>query len=87
MTSTVIDNIGLLVTNDPEVGPMTAELRDAAVVIDDGFIAWVGPAAQAPSADSRVDAQGRCVIPGFVDSHSHLVFSGDRAERPCERWS
>ena len=85
MTSTVIDNIGLLVTNDPEVGPMTAELRDAAVVIDDGFIAWVGPAAQAPSADSRVDAEGRCVIPGFVDSHSHLVFSGDRADEFVHR--
>lgn len=78
--TTLIDNIGLLVTNDPEVGPLTAELTDAAVVIDDGRIAWVGAATGAPAADERVDAGGRCVIPGFVDSHSHLVFAGDRSD-------
>ena len=80
MTTTLIDDIGLLVTNDPTVGPLTAELTDAAVVIDDGTIVWVGPASQAPAADERVDASGRCVIPGFVDSHSHLMFAGDRAD-------
>jgi imidazolonepropionase len=79
MTSTLIDNIGLLVTNDPTVGPLTAERTNAAVVIEDGRIRWVGDAAAAPDADQRVDAQGRCVIPGFVDSHSHLVFAGDRS--------
>ena len=80
MTTTLIDDIGLLVTNDPTVGPLTAELTDVAVVIDDGTIVWVGPASQAPAADERVDASGRCVIPGFVDSHSHLMFAGDRAD-------
>ncbi|MET0992204.1 MAG: imidazolonepropionase [Lacisediminihabitans sp.] len=80
MTTTLIDDIGLLVTNDPTVGPLTAELADAAVVIEDGTIVWVGPASQAPDADDRVDAAGRCVIPGFVDSHSHLMFAGDRAD-------
>ncbi len=75
----LIDDIGLLVTNDPAVGSSTAELRDAAVLIEDGVIAWVGPAAQAPAAEERIDAGGRCVIPGFVDSHSHLVFAGDRS--------
>ena len=80
MTTTLIDDIGLLVTNDPTVGPLTAELTDAAVVIDDGTIVWVGPASLAPAADERVDASGRCVIPGFVDSHSHLMFAGDRAD-------
>jgi len=80
VTTTLIDDIGLLVTNDPTVGPLTAELTDAAVVIDDGTIVWVGPASQAPAADERVDASGRCVIPGFVDSHSHLMFAGDRAD-------
>jgi len=78
--STVIDRIGLLVTNDPEVGPGTAELRNAAVLIDDGVIRWIGEADRAPHADERVDARGRCVIPGFVDSHSHLMFAGDRAD-------
>jgi imidazolonepropionase len=79
MTSTLIDNIGLLVTNDPTVGPLTAERTNAAVVIEDGRIRWVGDASAAPDADQRVGAQGRCVIPGFVDSHSHLVFAGDRS--------
>ncbi len=71
MTSTLIDNIGLLVT--PE-----AERADLAVVIDDGLISWIGT--KPPAADERIDAEGRCVIPGFVDSHSHIVFAGDRAD-------
>jgi imidazolonepropionase len=54
-------------------------LRDAAVVVEDGRVAWTGPAAAAPAADVAVDLEGRCVIPGFVDSHSHTVFAGDRA--------
>jgi imidazolonepropionase len=53
-------------------------LTDAAVVVDDGRIAWVGPAADAPAADERRDLGGRAVVPGFVDSHTHLVFAGDR---------
>ena len=79
MTSTLIDNIGLLVTNDPAVGPLTAERTNAAVVIEGDRIQWIGDAAAAPDADRRVDAQNRCVIPGFVDSHSHLIFAGDRS--------
>lgn len=74
--STLIDNIGLLVTN--ELGGPDRE--DAALVIDDGTVAWVGAAADAPAADERIDAEGRCVIPGFVDSHSHIVFAGDRSD-------
>jgi imidazolonepropionase len=80
MTSTLIDRIGLLVTNDESYGALTAERSNAAVVIDDGVITWVGDTADAPAADVRVDAEGRCVIPGFVDSHSHLVFAGDRSD-------
>ncbi len=49
-------------------------------MIDDGRVAWVGDAADAPDADERIDAEGRCVIPGFVDSHGHLMFAGDRAD-------
>ncbi len=80
MTSTLIDQIGLLVTNDDSYGTLTAERTGAAVVVDDGVIAWVGDATDAPAADTRIDADGRCVIPGFVDSHSHLVFAGDRSD-------
>ena len=54
-------------------------LRDAAFVVEGGRVAWVGSAADAPAADERVDAGGRAVVPGFVDSHAHLVFAGDRA--------
>lgn len=74
MTTTLIDNIGLLVTHEEE----RPERASAALVIDDGVVAWVGEGA--PAADERVDAGGRCVIPGFVDSHSHLVFAGDRSD-------
>ena len=56
------------------------EVAGAALVVDDdGMVAWVGPSGRAPAADTQVDAAGRCVVPGFVDSHSHLVFAGDRA--------
>ena len=53
---------------------------DAAVVVEDGRVAWTGPSAQAPAADQRLDVEGRCVLPGFVDAHTHLVFAGDRAD-------
>ncbi|MGP3954664.1 imidazolonepropionase [Nonomuraea sp. 3N208] len=74
MTTTLIDGIGLLYTGDPE----REEIADAALVVADGLVAWAGPTAQAPDADERVDVQGRAVIPGFVDSHAHLIFAGDR---------
>lgn len=77
--SLLIDRIGQLVTLDP-ADPGRPVRRDAALVIDDGHVAWVGDAADAPAADERLDADGRAVIPGFVDSHSHLVFAGDRAD-------
>jgi len=81
VASTLITNIGELVTNDPSLGDgsLLGIVRDAALVIDDGRVAWVGPAADAPAADERVDVEGRAVVPGFVDSHTHLVFAGDRA--------
>ncbi len=55
-----------------------AALADAALVIDDGRVAWTGPASRAPAADQVIDAGGRAVLPGFVDSHAHLVFAGER---------
>lgn len=87
MTSTLITNIGELFTNDPASGggPPYGIVRDAAVVMEAGKIAWVGPAAAAPAADTRVDGAGRAVVPGFVDSHTHLVFAGDRASEFASR--
>jgi imidazolonepropionase len=83
--STVIDNIGRLLTNDSqfEVGA-TGELRDAWLVMIDGLIEGIGTG-QAPASDQRIDAGGRCVLPGFVDSHSHLVFAGDRSDEFAAR--
>ncbi|MFF7078939.1 imidazolonepropionase [Streptomyces lavendulae] len=80
MTTTLITNIGSLVTNDPALGDGSplGLIENAALVIDGDTIAWVGEAAAAPAADAVFDANGRAVIPGFVDSHSHLVFAGDR---------
>ena len=98
--STLITNIGELVTNAPGqdepgrdepgqdepgqepgqdagAGPF-ATLGDAALVMDAGLVAWTGPASRAPAADEIVDARGRAVLPGFVDSHAHLVFAGER---------
>jgi imidazolonepropionase len=81
MSSTVIANIGELTTHDAATGSLTG----AALVIQDGLVAWVGPAAAAPPADDQIDAAGRAVIPGFVDSHAHLVFAGDRASEFAAR--
>ena len=78
-TTVVVTNIGELVTNDPEREGLLGLVADAALVVEGGKVAWVGPAHEAPAADAQVDALGRAVIPGFVDSHSHLVFAGDRA--------
>jgi imidazolonepropionase len=78
MTALVIDNIGLLVTNDAELGEGALGLvSDAALVIEGERVAAVERAGAA--GDEHLDAAGRCVIPGFVDSHTHLVFAGDRA--------
>jgi imidazolonepropionase len=78
--STLVTGIGELVTNDPSVGdgPLGV-LSDAALAVEHGRVVWTGPAADAPDADARVDVGGRAVVPGFVDSHAHLVFAGDRA--------
>jgi imidazolonepropionase len=79
--SLLLDNIGELVTNvagTGEGGPLGIR-RKAALLVEAGEVAWIGPARYAPAADRRIDVAGRAVLPGFVDSHSHLVFAGDRA--------
>ncbi|MET7438097.1 amidohydrolase family protein, partial [Streptomyces sp. NPDC005568] len=88
-STTVITDIARLVTNDPSLGDGSplGLIHDAAVVIDGDRVAWIGESRQAPATDNRVDAGGRAVIPGFVDSHSHLVFAGDRTEEFNARMS
>lgn len=83
--SLVIDNIARLLTNDShhETG-IVGELLDAWVVVVDGLIETLGTG-RAPAADERLDAAGGCVLPGFVDSHSHLVFGGDRSDEFAAR--
>jgi imidazolonepropionase len=84
MSSLAIENIGLLVTNDPSLGEGPLGIvRDATLVFDGDRVAALER--QGASADERFDAAGRCLIPGFVDSHTHLVFAGDRAEEFAAR--
>jgi imidazolonepropionase len=79
MSSTLITGIGELVTCDGS-GPELLGIRsNAAVAVEDDTMAWIGAAAEAPACDIMIDVAGRAIIPGFVDSHSHLVFAGDRA--------
>jgi imidazolonepropionase len=84
--SVLLANIAELVTNDGEAagadpgGPGAfASVTDAALVVEAGRVAWTGPTARAPAADQRIDCGGRAVLPGFVDSHAHLVFAGERS--------
>ncbi|MEU5516954.1 imidazolonepropionase [Streptomyces griseoaurantiacus] len=88
-SSTVITNIATLITNDPSLSATDplGTVRNAAVVLEGDRVAWTGEASKAPATDNRVDAGGRAVIPGFVDSHSHLVFAGDRTEEFHARMS
>ena len=79
--SLLLTGVGLLATQDAELG----EVPDAALLVDGDRIGWLGPAARAPAADTAVDLGGRCVLPGFIDSHAHLVFAGDRAQEFAAR--
>jgi imidazolonepropionase len=83
VTTTLVTGIGLLATQTQVHG----EVADAALVVDGEKVAYAGPAKAAPDADQRVDVGGRAVLPGFVDSHAHLVFAGDRAEEFAARMS
>ncbi|MFJ7946649.1 imidazolonepropionase [Streptomyces sp. NPDC096354] len=89
MTTTAITNIAGLVTNDPSVGDNSplGLILDAAVVIEGDRVVWTGESSKTPATDNAVDASGRAVIPGFVDSHSHLLFAGDRTQEFNARMS
>ena len=98
VATTLLTGIGELVTNHPDAAPAPPAaaspdvhrlgvLHDAALVLDGPRVAWVGAASDAPDADLRLDLGGRCVIPGFVDAHAHLMFAGDRAAEFAARMS
>lgn len=86
MGALLITNIGELTTNVGREDDPCGTLRDAAVLVEGTRIAWVGAAADAAAAAAAragvavLDAGGRAVLPGFVDSHTHLVFGGERAD-------
>jgi imidazolonepropionase len=82
MTSVAVTGIGLLATCDPAVG----SIADATLVIENGMVVYAGPAAGAPWGPGAVHhVEGRCVMPGFVDSHTHLVFAGERSAEFADR--
>jgi imidazolonepropionase len=81
MSSTLVTNIGLLDSQDDEIGMRSK----AAFVFENDVITWLGAASSAPAADMQIDVGGRTVLPGFVDSHAHLVFAGDRAHEFAAR--
>jgi len=83
MSSLLLTGIRQLVTNDSTDSDLLGVISEAAVAVVDGTVAWVGPEADLPSDHAglaRVDCEGRAVIPGFVDAHTHLVFAGDRSD-------
>ncbi len=81
MPAVLITQISELVTNAGVLEGVAgfAAIEDAALVIEDGVVAWTGPSSRAPAADTFIDAGNRAVLPGFVDSHAHLVFGGERS--------
>jgi imidazolonepropionase len=88
MTQTLVKNIGLLVTNNPTLGSTRLGIiKNAGLLAENGIVTWVGESESAPEAQNVINADGKCVIPGFVDSHTHLIFAGDRSEEFSARMS
>jgi imidazolonepropionase len=74
MSSLLVTNIGELTTHGPQ-----GTVQHASLIVDESRVAWIGGESHQPPTDARLDVEGRAVIPGFVDSHAHLVFAGSRA--------
>ena len=84
----LVTGIGELATNAPRSPDLVGVIRDAAVAVRAGRVAWAGPAGDLPAEHAglpRFDVGGRAVVPGFVDAHTHLVFAGDRSGEFCRR--
>ncbi len=87
MTALLVTGIGELVSNQPDLGDGSplGLVHGAAFAVEGGRVVWSGSALTAPAADERIDVAGAAVLPGFVDSHAHLVFAGDRASEFAAR--
>jgi len=84
--SFTLTNISQLVTNNSALGDgQLGVINDAAITVTDGIVSWVGQSSQADSSVPKTDVGGRSLIPGFVDSHSHIMFAGDRSEEFAAR--
>jgi imidazolonepropionase len=84
--SFTLTNISQLITNNSAIGDGDlGVITNAAITVTDGIVSWVGQASDADSSIPKTDAGGRTLIPGFVDSHSHLMFAGDRSEEFAAR--
>ena len=84
--SFTLTNISQLVTNNSALGDgQLGVINDAAITVTDGIVSWVGQSSQADSSVAKTDVGGRSLIPGFVDSHSHIMFAGDRSEEFAAR--
>jgi len=81
---TLYTNIGQLAMPAAEFGVIET-LSDAALLVEAGRFRWIGKSIDAPAADLVIDLEQKCVIPGFVDSHSHLIFAGERSEEFSHR--
>lgn len=85
MSSTAFTNIATLVTNDSTLGEgALGVLHGATVVVEDDRIVFVGTGAQS-GVNNEIDCSGKTLLPGFVDSHTHLIFAGDRAQEFSSR--
>jgi imidazolonepropionase len=88
MTDLLVTGIGRLVTNDPRRRGLLGIVDDAAVAIRDGMVVWCGPEADLARelrSLPELDADGRAVLPGFVDCHTHALFGGNRADEFARR--
>ena len=84
--SFTLTNISQLVTNNSAIGDGDlGVITNAAITVTDGIVSWVGQASDADSSITKTDVGGRAMIPGFVDSHSHLMFAGDRSQEFAAR--
>lgn len=87
MTSTLFSNAKQVITNSSGRLYEIDLIEDASLLVENGKVAWIGPSSNAPAADEIVNCENKVIIPGFVDSHTHLIFGGDRSDEFAARMS